>query len=123
MLQEVKTAMTISTSLERIRLAGKVCKFGAWIVAIMGLIAIFALYIISNPFSDGSGNGSGINAILINLAIALLMAILILFFCFILYAIGSLLVYLGPESPEKDTRQGFRQESDEFVEIVPIPER
>ncbi|HLJ34893.1 MAG TPA: hypothetical protein VKU38_14640, partial [Ktedonobacteraceae bacterium] len=84
-----------------------------------GFIAILAIYIVSNASFGGPDGGPTLNNELTTLAIAFLLAILVIFFCLILYAVGAFLVYL---SPEKDAQQSAEQESDEAVEIISIPE-
>ena len=106
-----------STSLSRMRLAGKLCKRGAWIIAAMGL-AVIVLFVISNlPNNQGNpGPGPDFNALFNTLLPALLIAILILFFFLILYAVGAVLDYLSTEKTPSVV-------DDERVEITSLSER
>ncbi len=116
--------MTPSTSLSRMRLAGKLCRRGAGIIAAVGLAVIVFLAVTvfypsnfypSNGPGDQASSGLNFNQLFNTFAIALLMAIPIFFFSLILYAVGALLDYM---STEKNTQAA----SDEGVEITSLPD-
>ena len=113
--------MTPSTSLSRMRLAGKLCRRGAWIIAATGLAVILFIvissvssYVTSNVSSGQPGPGQNFNDLLTSLAIALLLAIAICFFFLVLSAVGALLDYM---STEKNPQEA----NDERVEITSLP--
>jgi|SRR6266516_2002021 len=107
--------MLPSTSLSRMRLAGKWCRRGAWIIAVVGLAVIvyFNFFVLNNPGDQGSP-GLNFNQLLNSLALALLMAIPIFFFFLILFAVGTVLDYLS-------TGRNPQEANDERVEIVSLP--
>ncbi len=113
--------MTPSTSLSRMRLAGKLCRRGAWIIAATGLaVVVFIVissvssYISSNASSGQGSPGQNFDDLLIPLAIALLLAIAICFFFLVLSAVGALLDYM---STEKNPQEA----NDERAEITSLP--
>ena len=106
--------MTTSASLSRMRLVGKLCRSGAWIIAAAGL-AVIAYGIFSSVSSYQANSGQNFNDLLTTFAIAILIAIPIFFFFLILYAVGALLDYI---SAEKNTQAA----KDERVEITSLPE-
>jgi len=101
------------------RLAGKLCRRGAGIIAAVGLAVIVFLAVTvfypSNGPGDQASSGLNFNQLFNTFAIALLMAIPIFFFSLILYAVGALLDYM---STEKNTQAA----SDEGVEITSLPD-
>jgi len=101
------------------RLAGKLCRLGAGIIAAVGLAVIVFLAVTvfypSNGPGDQASSGLNFNQLFNTFAIALLMAIPIFFFSLILYAAGTLLDYM---STEKNTQAA----SDERVEITSLPD-
>lgn len=113
--------MTPSTSLSRMRLAGKLCRRGAWIIAAAGLAVIIFIvissvssYVTSNS-SGQPGSGQNFNDLLTSFAIALLLAIAISFFFLILSALGAFLEYMSTEKTPQEV-------NDERVEITALPE-
>lgn len=106
--------MATSTSLSRLRLAGRSCRRGAWIVAGTGL-TIIVYYFISQIPNYQANAGVSLNDLLTSIAIALLIAIPIFSFFLILNAAGILLEYIGAE-------QKTQEVSDEQTEIIPVPE-
>jgi hypothetical protein len=106
--------MTTSTSLSRMRLIGKLCRRGAWIIVVAGL-AVIVFLINTSIYNNQANSGQNINDLLNTFAIALLIAIPIFFFFLILYAIGALFDYI---SAEKNSQAA----NDERIEITPLPE-
>jgi type VI protein secretion system component VasK len=104
-----------STSLARMRFAGKLCKRGAWAILAMGLAVVVIFVITSLPNSNQGGPGPDTNALLTTMAIALLIAIPILFSFLILYAVGAMLDYLSSEKKPQVV-------DDERVEITSLSE-
>lgn len=108
--------MLPSTSLSRMRLTGKLCRRGAWIIAAVGLAVIIYLdFFVINDNGGQGGPGLNLNQLFISIAVALLMAIPVFFFSLILYAVGTLLDYV---STEKNTQEA----NDERVEIISLPQ-
>src|SRR5438128_10074828 len=103
--------MTILTSLSHVRLAGKLCKLGAWIMAAMWLAVIVLFHIISNVSNDQANPGPNFNELFTTFTIMLLMAIPVFFFSLSLYAVGTLLDYIS-------TEKNREEEVDEHVEIT-----
>ena len=106
-----------STPLTRMRFAGKLCKFGAWIILVVGLA--FVVVVVINSFSNNQGNfGAGPNLVeLLNLLLpALLIALPTLFFSLILYAVAAVLDYLSAE------KQPPVVDDEERVEITSLSE-
>ncbi len=106
--------MTILSPLSRMRFAGKVCKLGAWLIAAKGLIVIVLIYFVTIGANNGPGNNGPTPNDLFTIALfMLIVAILTSFFSLILYAAGTLLIYMG-------TEKNTRQESDELVKITSL---
>lgn len=106
------------TSHSRMRLTGKLCRRGAWIMAAVGLVVIVYLnfFVISNGGGGGQGGpGPDFNQLLMSFALALLMAIPVLFFALILFAVGTVLDYMSAE-------KHIEEASDERVEITSLPQ-
>jgi TRAP-type C4-dicarboxylate transport system permease small subunit len=98
------------------RLAGKLCRRGAWLIAAVGLtVIVYLTFFVINNAGDQASSGLDFRQLLISLALALLMAIPIGFFFLILFAVGAFLEYL---STEKNTQEV----NDERVEIISLPE-
>jgi hypothetical protein len=112
-----KTIMFPSTPLTRMRFAGKLCKRGAWVTAVLGL-AFIVLFVISNISNNQGDPGSGPNFNqLVNILFpAFLIALPTLFFFLILYAAGTLLDYLSAEKKPQVL------DDDERVEITSLSE-
>ncbi len=109
--------MIPSTPLSRMRFAGKLCKRGAWAIAVLGL-AVIVFFVINNV-SNNQGNpgpGPNFNELLNILFPALLIAIPTLFFFLVLYAVGAVLDYLSTEKTPQVV-------DDERVEITSLSER
>lgn len=104
--------MTPSTALSRMRLAGKLCRLGAWIIVAAGL-AVIVFYIIITVSSNQENPGQNLNGQLTSYIIGFLMAIPVLFFFLALTAMGALLEYLSTERAPQET-------SDERVEITSL---
>jgi len=104
--------MTLSNALSRMRLAGKLCRLGTWIIAGVGLAAI-AFYFIATISNNQGNPGQNLEGELISYMILFLIAIPILFFMLILTALGALLEYLG-------TARNLHESSDEHVEITSL---
>lgn len=108
--------MTPSTALSRMRLAGKLCRLGAWIIAAAGL-AVIVFYIIITVSSNQENPGQNLNGQLTSYVIGFLMAIPILFFFFILTAAGALLEYLGAERKPQEANE----EDVEITSLSDVP--
>jgi hypothetical protein len=115
--QQEKTNMFPSTPLTRMRFAGKLCKRGAWAIAVLGLTVIVFL-VISNISNNPEDPGTGLNFNqLVNILLpTFLIAILTLFFSLILYATGAVLDYLSDEKTPQVV------DDDERVEITSLSE-
>jgi len=108
--------MTPSTPLARLRLIGKLCWLGAWIIAAAGLIAI-VLYIAVTFYNNQGNPGQDPNGQLTNYMIALLLAIPLFFFFLVLAAMGALLEYVGREQKPQEAED---ERDDERVEITSL---
>ncbi len=106
-----------STPLTRMRFAGKLCKRGAWAIAVLGLTVI-VFFVISNISNNPGDPGTGLNFNqLVNILLpTFLIAILTLFFSLILYATGAVLDYLSDEKTPQVV------DDDERVEITSLSE-
>ena len=105
--------MTPSTSLSRMRLAGKMCRRGAWIIAATGL-AVIVFLLISQVSSYQANSGQNFNDLLTFFAMVLLLSIAIFFFFLILSAVGAFLEYMSTEKNPQEV-------NDERVEIISLP--
>ena len=108
--------MTPSTPLSRLRMAGKLCRLGAWIIAVAGFVAII-LYVIVTFYNNQGNPGQDPNGQLTNYMVALLLAIPIFFFFLALTAMGALLEYVGRE--QKAHKAGDERD-DERLEITSL---
>jgi len=104
-----------STPLTRMRFAGKLCKCGAWVTAVLGL-AVIAFFVISNLSNNQGNPGPDFNNWLNILLPAFLIALPTIFFFLILYAVGAVLDYLSAEKKPLVV-------DDERVEITSLSER
>jgi hypothetical protein len=95
------------------RLAGKLCRRGAWIIAVLGL-SVSVFFVISGLSNNQSGSPPDFNQLFNTFAPALLLAIPVFFFFLILYAAGALLDYLS-------TEKNIQEVNDERVEITSLP--
>ena len=105
--------MTPSTSLSRLRLAGKACRSGAWLIAVLGLTVI-VIFIASTIASDQANPGQNFNEWFNTAAFSLLMAILTIFFFLILFAVGALYDYISSE-------KNIQEVNEERVEMTSLP--
>ena len=105
--------MIPSTPLSRMRLAGKLCRRGAWIIAAAGL-AVIVFFSLSQVSSYQANPGQNFNDLLTPFALVLLLAISIFFFFLILFALGAFLEYMS-------TEKNLQEVNDEPVEITPLP--
>ena len=96
-----------SMPLARLRLAGRLCRLGAWLIIVVGLVistfTFFVTYYPSPYYFDP-------RQLLIPLAISGMVAILIFFFFICLFAIGALLDYVGTAGI--NTKQSSQEMSD-----------
>ena len=103
-----------STPLTRMRFVGKLCKHGAWVIAVVGL-AIIVFFVISNLPNNQGNPGPDFNNWLNMLLPAFLIALPTIFFSLILYAVASVLDYLSAEKTPAVV-------DDERVEITSLSE-
>ncbi len=121
--------MAASKSLSKMRIASRLCKLGAWVIAAMGLVAA-GLYVSTliqllsglrqdqaSPYAYLS-YGSVVSALF-------LITVPTLFFAIILYAMGTLMDFMSAEAkrePKLLESEMEEERDDEGIEIVPLPD-
>lgn len=120
--------MATSKSLSKMRTASRLCRLGAWVIAATGLVAA-GLYVSTliqllsglrqdqaSPYAYLS-YGSVVSALF-------LITVPTLFFAIILYAMGTLMDFMGTNAksePKQQEREEEEEDDDERIEIVPLP--
>ena len=122
--------MATSKSVSKMRVASRVCKLSAWVIAAIGVVAI-GIYVSTIipviPFFRQSQVQDPYAYTALTSLISALFLIMVptLFFTIILYAMGTLMEYMTDETKPIKTemeRLEEQEEDDERLEIVPIPE-
>ncbi|GAC1354100.1 MAG: hypothetical protein NVS4B11_28860 [Ktedonobacteraceae bacterium] len=113
--------MATSKSLAKMRVASKLCKLGAWVIGVVGLVATVFYAVITIPaFRDQQGQNT-VDYLSIILPFFLIV-VPTLFFLLILYAVGVLMEYISTETKIAETKVVSEEDDDERLKIVPIPE-
>lgn len=104
------------TPLARLRLAGRLCRLGAWLIIVAGLaVSICMFFITYNPDPYNLDP----RQLLTSLAVSGIIAILVFFFFIFLFALGALLEYVGTTSGS--IKQSSQERSDTEIEITSLP--
>ncbi len=122
--------MATSTSVSKMRVASKVCKLSAWIIAALGIVAVVIYVSTILPIIPYLRQGLGLSPYSYTTYTSVITALFLiivptLFFTIVLYALGTLMEYIaGDTKPNEMERAEEEQElgDDERLEIVPIPE-
>ena len=114
--------MSSMKPLFRLRLASWFCIVGAWAILVAGLFLMVLFYVLNNV---GNGPNSGPNLAIV-IFVELIIAILTFFFFLVLYAIGTLLNYVGTpkvdhqkDVPPSEMKHSL-EENDTELEITPL---
>lgn len=125
--------MGTSKPVSKMRVASKVCKLSAWIIAAIGIVAVGIYISTILPVIPYFRQDLGLSPYLYTtytsvLSTLFLLVVPTLFFTIILYALGTLMEYITGETKPLEIKRervedvGQEEYDDERVEIVPIPE-
>ena len=117
-------------SLSKMRTASRLCKLGAGIITVLGLVAV-ALYmstLVQVFASYRQDQGSPYIYISYGGVFSTMFLIIAptLFFAIILYAVGTLMDFMGAETkheqkPQERDEEGEVEIDDDRIQIVPLP--
>ncbi len=120
--------MATPKSVSKMRVASRVCKLSAWVIAAIGILAI-GIYVSTIipviPFFRQSQVQDPYAYTALTSLISALFLIIVptLFFTIVLYALGTLMEYVMGETKPIEMERAVEQEEDnERLEIVPLPE-
>lgn len=119
--------MATSKSLSKMRVASRVCKLGAWVIAALGMIAVvlyaFAIVQLFSALRGYQGGAYQYGEANSMISVMFLIVVPTLFFSIILYAMGTLIEHISSETKVAETTLLSEEEDDDGrLEIVPIPE-
>ena len=114
------------TALARLRLAGRLCRLGSWLILVVGLlVSICLFFVIYTSFMNDPGpNSPAPIPLLVSFALSGIIVINAFFFCILLFAVGAWLEHISTkqDSQEKQSSQKTDRETiDEHVEITSLP--
>jgi hypothetical protein len=110
------------TALARLRLAGRMCRFGSRFILAVGLIVSICLFFAMT--SDPGPNGPSPIQWLLSFAFPGIVVLFTSFFFILLFAVGAWLEYMSThqDSQEKQrSQQTDRETKYEHVEITSLP--
>ncbi len=119
--------MATSKSLSKMRSASRICKIGAVVIGVIGFVAT-ALYISSTLsfLTQLQSNQTNQNpgAYLSVILPLFLLVVPTLFFVLALYAMGTLLDFMGDKTKSERNEQEREEEELDYdrMEIVPLPD-
>ena len=122
--------MATPKSISKMRVASRVCKLSAWVIGVIGIVAV-GIYVSTIipviPFFRQSQVQDPYAYTALTSLISALFLIIVptLFFTIILYAMGTLIEYLTSETKPDETERFLVEEeegNDGRLEIVPLPE-
>ncbi len=125
-----KTYMATTTAVSKMRVASRVCKLSAWIIAAVGIVAagiyVSTLVPVIPLFRQSQAQSPYIYITLTSVISALFLIIVpTLFFTVVLYALGTFMDYMSGETKSSKMERSEVDEEevdDEPIQIVPIPE-
>ena len=122
--------MATSKSVSKMRVASRVCKLSAWVIAAIGVASVVIYVSTILPVIPYFRQYQGVSPYAYTTYTSVISALFLiivptLFFTIILYAMGTLMEYItGETKPIKTEMERLeeQEEDDERLEIVPIPE-
>lgn len=110
------------TPLSRLRVAGRLCRTGAWLILAIGVFVCICLFF---AIYSSNGSNSDPSQLLPLLALSGIVVLFIFFFFVFLFAVGALLEYIAAADismrPISQREPNSQEPNYEHVEIRSLP--